>query len=75
MVGVIARRGPHVVCVTAADMETAEHIVLELFAGIGIEVEGEEMTLLVFDPAEPGGVIIDTSEDPMEGWTADGFTG
>tara|TARA_R110002153_G_scaffold9324_3_gene38614 strand:+ start:2549 stop:2782 length:234 start_codon:yes stop_codon:yes gene_type:complete len=75
MLGIIVKHGPHVVVVTAATMEEAEHIALDLLDTVGIDLEGEEVTMLVFDTSEKGGVILTVDQEPdMTGWSADGFS-
>lgn len=78
MVGIIIRQGPYVVSVTAETIEEAEHIALELFDTVGLDMEGEKVTMMVYDPTTRGGIILDMGEEPppsMEGWGPDGFTG
>tara|TARA_R110000796_G_scaffold41179_2_gene101964 strand:+ start:14129 stop:14371 length:243 start_codon:yes stop_codon:yes gene_type:complete len=80
VVGIVARHGTKFVIVTAETLEKAEHIALELFSSVGIELEGMEVTLLVFDPQEAGGIVIDMESDEfeppsMDGWGPEGFTG
>lgn len=81
MIGVIIKHGPHLVVVTAESVEHAEHIALELFSTVGLELEGQVLSMLVFDPAERGGIIVRADEEigpvspDMTGWTPDGFTG
>tara|TARA_R110000737_G_scaffold47134_4_gene67043 strand:+ start:5686 stop:5919 length:234 start_codon:yes stop_codon:yes gene_type:complete len=74
MLGVIIRHGQNVVIVTAETLEEAEHIALELLSSVGVELEGEEVSMLVFSTSERGGVILEMDQsDDMEGWSMDGF--
>jgi hypothetical protein len=80
MIGLIARHGTTIVIATAPTREAAEEIALELFAEFGLFLEGVEIPMVVFDPNDTGGLILDpTMPDPfeevdsMEGWTLDGF--
>lgn len=81
MVGIVVKHGTHVVIATGQTLEVAEHIALELFGTIGLELEGESVTMMVFDPADQGGMIFNADEDfeappdPMAGWGPEGFTG
>ncbi len=76
MVGIIVRHGPHLVVATAADQAAAEQIVMQLLHSEGVDLEAEEVTMLVFDPTDTGGVIMTTDQPPdMAGWSADGWAG
>ena len=75
MVGIIIKHGPHVVVVTAESAEEAEHIALDLLDSVGLDLEGEEVTMIVFDTEEKGGVILTVDDySDMTGWSKDGFS-
>tara|TARA_R110002167_G_scaffold143958_2_gene333699 strand:- start:48599 stop:48832 length:234 start_codon:yes stop_codon:yes gene_type:complete len=75
MVGIIVRHGIHVVVATAPTTEDAEQIAMQLLHSEGVDLENEDVTMLVFDPSETGGVIMTTDQPPdMAGWSMDGFT-
>tara|TARA_R110000744_G_scaffold380215_1_gene500259 strand:- start:53779 stop:54012 length:234 start_codon:yes stop_codon:yes gene_type:complete len=75
MVGIIIKHGPHVVVVTAESAEEAEHIALDLLDSVGLDLEGEEVTMIVFDTEEKGGVILTVDDySDMTGWSMDGFS-
>lgn len=84
MVGLIAKYGSKLVFVTAPSREAAEEIALQLFADCGYDLKGIEIPMILFDPTEIGGMILDPSvEDPftisddlsMKDWTLDGYMG
>tara|TARA_R110000850_G_scaffold272752_2_gene408187 strand:+ start:4532 stop:4765 length:234 start_codon:yes stop_codon:yes gene_type:complete len=75
VVGIIIKHGPHVVVVTAESAEEAEHIALDLLDSVGLDLEGEEVTMIVFDTEEKGGVILTVDDySDMTGWSMDGFS-
>mgnify|MGYP003652703773 FL=1 len=75
MVGIIIKHGPHVVVVTAESAEEAEHIALDLLDSVGLDLEGEEVTMIVFDTEEKGGVILTVDDySDMTGWSKDGYS-
>lgn len=81
MIGIIARYGTKIVIATAPSREAAEEIALELFAECGLILDGVEIPVVLFDPSDTGGLILDPTEadpydeavDSMEGWSLDGF--
>ena len=77
MVGLILKRGPIIVVATGKTLDEAQEVAYSLLLAEGVDLpEGEELDMLVFDPLEQGGILLNTEEPPsMEGWTADGFTG
>jgi len=76
MVGLIVKHGTVIVVATGATTEEAEEVAMALLQANGMELVEEEVDMLIFDPAEKGGVLLETEAPPdMSGWSADGFTG
>ena len=72
MVGIIVRyRGMFVVAV-GPTLGFCEEIALALFAEEGIELQGD-LDIITFDPGETGGILIDTEDVDMSGWSLDGW--
>lgn len=65
VIGLIARWGTMVVITTGRTQDEAEEIALVLFREAGIELQGVQMTMIIFDPSQPGGLLIDPT-DPVE---------
>jgi len=73
VIGLIVRYGTMVVITTGRTQEEAEQIALVLFHEAGIDLQGQQMPMIVFDPAQPGGLLIDSKEEDPGEWTADGW--
>lgn len=61
--------------VLAPTMEAGLHILEDLYAAEGISLDGEDVGVVLFDPAQMGGIILspmDESSD-MDGWGPGGF--
>lgn len=72
MVGLIIRWGSKVVITTGETQEEAEEIAVAMFREVGIELAGVEVVMVVFDPNQSGGLLIDPQED-QGSWTPDGW--
>ncbi len=84
MVGLVAQYGTKVVIATGPTRKAAEEIALQLFAECGYDLKGIEIPMILFDPTEVGGLIMDpTDPDPfslddeysMDEWSTDGYVG
>jgi hypothetical protein len=70
MIGLIARHEGNIVIVTGRTQEEAEEIALQLFMEKGCDLHSVEMIVLVFDPMEPGGILLEIGEGR---WTSEGW--
>jgi len=75
VVGLIARYGSKIVIATGPTREAAEEIALQLFAECGYQLAGVSIPMLMFDPTEVGGLVMDTSDEAAGEWTQDGWMG
>lgn len=80
MIGIIVRYGTKIVMAVGPTRGYCEEIALSLFAEEGMDLSGVELPVLEFVLDQPGGVLIDPmepleGEDPMEGWSLDGWSG
>lgn len=73
MVGIIIRYQGCLVVATGYNREEAEEIILQLFNEQGIDLDGVEMSLIVFDPSTRGGVLLNLEEEEEGIWTEDGW--
>lgn len=75
MIGLIAKWGSMVVITTGSCQEEAEEIALTLFREAGVELQGVRMTMIIFDPNQPGGLLLDPTEpeEPEGYFDADGW--
>ena len=72
MVGIIVRyKGMSVVAV-GPTIGFCEEIALALFAEEGIAIESDP-EIITFDPTVTGGILIDTEDIDMSGWSLDGW--
>lgn len=84
MVGLIAKYGTKIIFATGPTRQAAEEIALHLFAECGYNLKGIQVPMVVFNPAETGGLVFDSMDtDPfganedlsMDNWTTDGYLG
>ncbi len=74
MVGIIARCEGYTVFASAHTREEAEDMIVELLEEEGVEIVGKTVPLVIFDPLEVGGFVLEGTGD-MEGWGPDGYNG
>lgn len=78
MIGIIVRYGSKVVIATGPSQGYCEEIALDLFREEGLDLEGVELPIIIFNPLETGGVLLDPAMlpeggEPMDGWSLDGW--
>lgn len=72
MVGIIVRYKGMFVVAVGPSLGFCEEIALALFAEEGITVESDP-EIVTFDPTVTGGILIDTEDVDMSGWSLDGW--
>tara|TARA_R110002153_G_C13300463_1_gene495640 strand:- start:1774 stop:2001 length:228 start_codon:yes stop_codon:yes gene_type:complete len=72
MVGLIVTYKGMFVVTVGPNHGFCEEIALALFAEEGITLESDP-EILTFDPTATGGILIDTEDIDMSGWSLDGW--
>ncbi len=74
MIGVIAKYEGNVAVAVANSQAMAEQICLDMFERAGHCIDGVEVTIILFDPTDVGGLLLETDAIDMSGWSIDGYT-
>ena len=72
MVGIIVQYKGMFIVAVGPTIGFCEEIALALFAEEGITFESDP-DVITFDPTETGGVLVDTEEVDMDGWSLNGW--
>jgi len=74
MIGIIIHYQGKTVVATGPTQGYCEEIALQLFLEDGLDLDGVELPIVVFDPLMNGGVLMDPSEpESMKGWSMEGW--